>query len=175
MKRTPLKRKTWIKRGNSSLASYTGFQRTQSIQRKTRLRKKSLGAVPKTKDRIQALLRAIAIKRDGGCVLRNYRIAACGGYTKSGELILQAEHLVTRANSISYADMRNIVCLCAYHHGRWKPQYSRLYWELIEKIIGPERWAWVKTVENDPTPYRFTEYDWQKLEIALAEELKKYD
>ena len=54
--------------------------------------------------RIQALLRAIVIITDGGCVLRFYTEAgACGGYTNAGDLILQAEHLVTRANSISSA------------------------------------------------------------------------
>jgi hypothetical protein len=26
--------------------------------------------------------------------------------------------------------MRNIVCLCSHHHGRFKPQHGRLYWEL---------------------------------------------
>lgn len=54
------------------------------------------------KKRIQALLRPIAIKRDGGCILRDYIEAGiCGGYgPKSGDLILQAEHLNPRERNI---------------------------------------------------------------------------
>src|SRR5690349_21322602 len=88
------------------------------IERKTGLhRNAKLCAVsdddsPEVKRRIQVLLRDIAIAQDGGCVLRFYPEADnCGGYRKDGQLILQAEHLVTRKNSVSYADMRNIVCL----------------------------------------------------------------
>jgi len=127
------------------------------------------------KDRIQALLRKIAIARDGGCVLRNYPEAGpCGGFRKDGELILQAEHLNTRARNISFADMRNIVCLCKRHHGFWKPQHSRLYWQLIEQIIGPERWKWLKRVEADNRTYPMTKSDWQLLELALTKELTTY-
>jgi hypothetical protein len=128
------------------------------------------------KENIQALLRQIAIKRDGGCVLRNYSDAgACGGYgSKSGKLILQAEHLVTRANSISFGDMRNIVCLCQHHHGHFKPQHSRLYWDLIREHIGEECWAWIKRVEADKKPYRFHTSDWAKIEAALKQELASF-
>lgn len=125
------------------------------------------------KKRIQALLRKLAIKRDGGCVLRHYPEAgACGGYgPKSGELILQAEHLVTRAKSVSYGDMRNIVCLCSHHHGNWKPRNSRLYWELIERHIGPSRYAWVKRVEADQQAHHFTAHDWRMIELDLTQQL----
>ena len=94
--------------------------------------------VTKAKKRIQALLRQLAIARDGGCVLRNVCTEAgqCGGRRGDGELILQAEHLVSRTRSVSFGDMRNIVCLCLVHHGYFKQRQSRLYWELIEKIIG---------------------------------------
>jgi hypothetical protein len=126
-----------------------------------------------TKKRIQALLREIAIARDGGCVLRDYPEAGmCGGYgPKSGTLILQAEHLVSRARSVSFGDMRNIVCLCQRHHGYFKEQNGRLYWELIEKIIGPERWEWIKRVERDQKAYPMGASDWVKVEMALKQEL----
>lgn len=155
MKRTALKRRTPLRRKAVALAAHSD----------------SGSSV--VKERIQALLRDIVIKRDGGCILRHFEEAgACGGRRNDGELILQAEHLVTRANSLSFADLRNIVCLCRHHHGDWKPQHSRLYWELIERYIGPERWAWIKVVEADKKAYRFFESDWLKVEAYLTSLLR---
>lgn len=126
------------------------------------------------KQEIQALLREHAIKRDGGCVLRHYPEAgACGGYRKDGELILQAEHLVTRSNSASFADMRNIVCLCRHHHGHWKPEHSLRYWKLIERHIGPQRWAWIQSVLDDRSPHRFYLSDWKFIAAVLKRELNQ--
>jgi len=159
----------------SSLRRTPFKSRGKPLQRRAKLRVHSDQDSAVVKERIQALLRACAIARDGGCVLRHYAEAgACGGYRNDGQLIYQAEHLVTRSNSVSYADMRNIVCLCRHHHGHFKPEHSRLYWELIERHIGPERWAWVRRVETDHRPYRFYLSDWLKLEAALKAELAQY-
>lgn len=162
MKRTALKRKTPLKSG--------GF-----LRRGTALRARGSSDVSETKERIQALLRDTVIITDGGCILRFYSEAGpCGGYTNAGDLILQAEHLVTRANSVSYGDLRNLVCLCRDHHLKFKPQHGRIYWELIERYVGPERWAWIKSVEADERahkPHRFTLYDWQKIEMFLRTKL----
>ena len=153
------------------------------LKRRTPLRKSGASKRPKSdqdtvshcKARIQALLREIVMIRDGGCVLRQFpeEAGACGGYRKDGQLILQAEHLVTRANSISYGDLRNIVCLCQRHHGFFKPQHSRLYWELIEHIVGYKTWDWIKAVEKDKRPHRTTLWDWQKIELSLRQHLTK--
>jgi hypothetical protein len=155
VKRAPLKRKT-------------------PLRSRSRLRIQSDDDSAEVKRRIQAFLRECVIIRDGGCVLRLYpESGACGGCRNDGQLILQAEHLVTRSNSVSYGDLRNIVCLCQRHHGFFKPQYSRLYWELIERHIGPERWAWIKRVEADRRPYRFYLADWKALEVGLTADLAK--
>jgi hypothetical protein len=137
------------------------------------MRKHALTPSAQAKNRIQALLREIAIKRDGGCILRHYPEAGqCGGYApKSGHLILQAEHLNTRERNISFGDMRNIVCLCQRHHGYFKQQNGALYWELIRRHIEEERWAWLQRVIADRTIYTFTSHDWLKIEIALTQEL----
>lgn len=136
--------------------------------------RKSKSPVTQCKDRIQSVLREIAIKTYGKCVLSKYReTGVCGPRRKDGQIIVQAEHLVSRARSVSYADMRNIVLLCKRHHGYWKTQNSRRYWEIIEEIIGPERWKWIKKVEADQRGYNFQLYDWEKLEIGLRDELKK--
>lgn len=120
---------------------------------------------------IQALVRQIAIIRDGGCILRLFPEAGqCGGYRNDGELILQAEHLVTRSNSATYGDMRNIVCLCAHHHGHFKPQYSRLYWDIIRKHLGEERWEWIEKVEADKSPHKV---DWKLVKLSLEQDLKR--
>jgi hypothetical protein len=83
------------------------------------------------KQRIQDLVRDIVIKREGGCIFRGdvpnpegWTIPTCNGFAKDGHLILQADHLITRANSATYADTRLIVCLCKGHHG-WKSWHER--------------------------------------------------
>jgi hypothetical protein len=93
------------------------------------------------KKHIQALLRELAIRRDGGCVLRRdvthgYIIPACNGYAKSGELVLQYDHLNSRVFNVSYADIRLGVTLCKGHHG-WKhfsDRNKKMYDEIIRKM-----------------------------------------
>ena len=148
------------------------IQRKTPLRTKTRIRVVGNSDTAEIKERIQALLRQLAIQRDGGCILRHYPEAgSCGGYRNTGELILQAEHLVTRSNSVSFADMRNIVCLCRHHHGHFKPEHSLEYWMLIERHIGLARWAWIQRVLNDRAPHRFYLADWKLAEVALHREL----
>src|SRR3990167_2408830 len=77
------------------------------------------------KEAIQDQLRAIVIKRDGGCVMRGRFGHTCSGFRKDGELILQADHLVSRSHSATYADERLVVCVCKGLHG-WKSVGSNL-------------------------------------------------
>lgn len=146
------------------------------MKRSGKLRPKSLSDTAILKDLIQGHLRHLARVRDGGCIFRHYEEEAgkCGGYaSRQGHLILQAEHLVTRSNSVSYSDMRNIICICPYHHLYFKQQHGIVYWEIVERHIGPERWAWVKRVEADKRPYRYYLSDWQKIEAELRIEVAK--
>jgi hypothetical protein len=81
------------------------MKRSAPLQRRTPLKERSDSETAQIKERIQALLRAAVIQRDGGCIFRHYsETEACGGYRKDGELILQADHLNTRARNISYGD-----------------------------------------------------------------------
>jgi hypothetical protein len=85
--------------------------------KRSSLKKESDSQTAVDKRTIQAKLREGAILRDGGCLLRHFPEAGrCGGIRKDGELILQAEHLITRANSATYADLRNVICICRNHH-----------------------------------------------------------
>ncbi len=84
----------------------------------------------KIKDDIQKYVREIVILRDGGCILRKIR-----GCTDD---VFQADHLITRANSATYADTRLIVCLCRTCHG-WKHWHKEQYDALVRSILPPER------------------------------------
>lgn len=126
------------------------------------------------KERIQSILRQIAIKRDGGCLLRNYPdTGLCGSYTKSGDLILQAEHLISRSNGNTFGDTRNIICLCQRHHIYWKPQHSQQYWEIIEAELGVKRWEWLQAATVDYKRHKTYKVDWKLILIGLEQELKK--
>lgn len=129
--------------------------------KRSKLRVESKSDTAQLKRDIQALLRAIAIKRDGGCILRGR-----GGCSE----VLQADHLITRANSATYGDPRNIICLCVYHHIFFKKQYSQIFWEMVEQKVGPARWAWYKLARDDKTHQKM---DWQLVKIALTQELER--
>jgi hypothetical protein len=128
-------------------------------------------SVSQLKKMIQARLREKAIERDRTCVVAQHapllpqNWLVCGSYRKDGELIVQAEHLVGRANSASYADMDNIILLCQRHHFYFKTQHPMLYWEIVRLHIGPDRWAKVQAWESDHTPHHMVAADWRS---ALA-------
>lgn len=123
--------------------------------KKTRLRRTGKSETALLKQAIQAELRRIVIARDGGCWLRHYPEAgACGKYRKDGQLILQAEHLETRAHAISFSDPRLVVCICQRHHIYWKPQHSKRYNKLAADFIGPERAALWQRVSEDHRAYK---------------------
>lgn len=149
----------------------TGFkQKLRKPLRRTKLRLVGHSTTTELKADIQALLRELAIKTYGTCVLSKYpETGKCGSYTKSGNLILQAEHLNGRSNTATFGDMRNIVLLCQRHHIYWKPQNSEKYWELIRKIIGEERWNWYKRASEDRKAYKI---DLKLVKLALEQDLK---
>lgn len=149
----------------------TGFKQKKTVpMKRSRLRVVGKSTSTELKKEIQALLRQLAIKRDKTCVLSKYpETGACGSYTNAGNLILQAEHLNSRSNTATFGDMRNIVLLCQRHHIYWKPQNSQKYWELIEKIIGKDRWNWYLRAKEDRRAYKI---DLQLTKIALEQDLK---
>ncbi len=132
------------------------------MPRNAKLRVVGKSDTAELKREIQALVRAIVIKRDGGCILRGH-----GNCTE----ILQGEHLLTRSNAATYGDTRNIICLCTYHHLFFKPQYSEIYWRLVKEKIGPERWAWYEMARDDR--FKAQPQDWQLIKLALTQELAR--
>ncbi len=175
MKRTPFKRKPYslkrtpLKRGTVMLKR-SGFNR-KAIKplKKTKLSKDGHSPTSILKKKIQAVLRSIVILRDGGCILRNYKdkiidkYQSCGGYTASGNLILQAEHLNSRSNMRSFSDERLVVCLCLRHHAYYKTQYPEEYYSIIKEHLGPENTKLLESVQANKTPFK----------IDLEQELKR--
>ena len=154
------------------------MQRHAPLRRRTPLRVKGISETSEVKQRIQDLVRAIVIKRDGGCILRDLcgtEITKCNGYAKDGHLIWQADHLITRANSASYADTRLIVCLCKGHHG-WKKWHEREYNAQVRTLLSPERVKlWDECERDSWRPHRTSVHDWRLEETALRQELASYD
>lgn len=155
-----------MKRGGP-LARRTPLRATRGFRsRRAPLRASSKEPIAQAKVRIQARIREIVIARDGGCVLRHYPEAGpCACRKSDGSLILQAEHLVTRAASRYYADLRNVVCLCKYHHFFFKKRQGLTYWTLIRRHLGEAHWAWVEAANADRAPHRM---DWRAEEAKLA-------
>jgi hypothetical protein len=104
--------------------------------RRTPLAAKGTSDTSIVKAEVQRVVRDIVIKRDGGCILSH--TGNCNGYAKDGHLILQDDHLITRANAATYADTRLIVCLCKGHHG-WKKWHEREYIALVRTLLSHER------------------------------------
>jgi hypothetical protein len=128
----------------------------------TPLAKKGTSDTALIKDEIHHWVRAIVIKHDGGCIARNEPWHTCSGYRNDGELILQADHIITRSNSATYADTRLIVCICKGLHG-WKKWNEKRYNELIRPLIGPDRAAlWDRCHAARYTPTRMYASDRKK-------------
>lgn len=124
---------------------------------------------------IQALLRHIVILRDGGCFLRHFRhridpqYEECGPTRSDGLLVLQAEHLHSRANASAFSDSRLVVCCCQRHHIYYKAQHSAEYNELAREFIGPERSKLWDRVREDRRAYKV---DLKLAKVALEAELR---
>lgn len=147
--------------------------------RRTPLRRKGKSDVARAKEAIQAVARAIVIKRDGGCIFRNYPGHTCSGFTKNGQLILQADHLITRSNSGTFDDTRLIVCVCKGIHG-WKSVGANLrktqYDEMTKTLLPKERVElWERAEKDSWRPVHRGTYDWNLSLAALKQELATYD
>ena len=114
--------------------------------------------------------------RDGSCILNGIR---CNAVVGMSGIVFQADHLITRANSATYADSRLVVLVCKSCHG-WKSVGSNRnkaeYDELVKSILPPERVAlWERCEEESRRPHRKYTSDWKLAKLALEQELKKYE
>jgi hypothetical protein len=150
------------------------MKRSGYIPRRTPLRAKGTSDTAVLKKRIQALLREIVMLRDGGCVLRNIR---CGHVLGTPGIVFQAEHLIERSNSATYADSRLVVCICKNCHGwkHFKKSNHDQYDALVKTVISPERVAlWDRCEKDSWRPHRTSAMDWKLVEAALEQELRNF-
>lgn len=131
--------------------------------KRTRLRLVGVSTTTEQKNEIQALVREIVMKRDGGCVLRKIR--------NCNDPVKQADHLVTRGNSATFADTRLIVCLCRSCHG-WKHWNKEEYDNVIRQVLSPERVKLWDACEKDHQAHKTYKPDWKMAILALKQELK---
>lgn len=152
----------------------TLLKRSTKPMRRGKLRARGVNETSVLKEKIQSLVRRIVIERDGGCVLRDIFLPPCNGYRKDGELVLQADHLISRSNSATFADTRLIVCLCKGHHG-WKSVGSNLrkqqYDEIVKNILPKERVILWDRCEKER--WRAQKVDWKLEIINLERELQE--
>ena len=144
------------------------------IQRRTPLASKGKSDTALLKKEIQALLRQIVMKRDGGCILREVR---CGHEIGTPGIVFQAEHLVERSNSATFADSRLVVCICKNCHGwkHFKKSNHDQYDALVKSIIRPERVAlWERAEADSWRPKRTSAHDWRLEIVALKQEVRSY-
>lgn len=164
MKQTPLIRKTPLRSDRlPSLRVAKGID----WRRGKKLRLVGHSDTATTKRRIQALLREIVIARDGTCILRPQR--------RCTDSVLQADHLITRANSATFGDTRLVVCVCRSCHG-WKSLGSNMrkaqYDALVKTLISPARVSlWERAEEELWRPHPARAADWALTEVALQAEL----
>lgn len=166
MKRTGFKRKATKPMKRTPLARVS----------KNKVRRVKVAGHPTVKDikaEIQATLREIVILRDKKCVLHGIK---CNHEYGMGGIVWQAEHLIERSNSATYADSRLVVLVSKNCHG-WKhftksnhDQYDK--W--VKTVISKERVAlWEKCAADSWRPKQTGAYDWKMALVVLQQELKK--
>ena len=152
----------------------TGFQRKPTVPlKRTKLRVVGVSTTAELKKEIQRLVRACVILRDKGCVLRNKR--HCGGNLDTVGVVIQADHLITRANSATFADTRLIVCICKGCH-LWKKYNENMYDALIREVISKERVKlWEKCEADRYTTKRTGAWDWKIYIVQVEKELSELE
>jgi len=146
--------------------------------KRSRLKIAGVSTTAQLKKEIQGLVRDIVILRDDGCIFKKEKGHICSGYApKAGHLILQADHLLSRSNSATFADTRLIVCVCKGIHG-WKSTNTELrkkeYDQRVKKLISKERVKLWEKAEEYTHAHKTYKPDWRLEIINLKQELDKY-
>lgn len=118
----------------------------------------------KCKQRIQDLLRELAILMYGDCEAK--------GIDRACTLPLQADHIESRGSANTYALIENIILLCYGHHFFWKKQHPGRWAALVDERRGvghKEKMAKLART-NIRTHYL---KDWQNAEEHLKAEIQK--
>ena len=137
--------------------------------KRTKLKLVGYSTTAQLKQEIQRLVREIVMIRDGGCILRGLR--NCEGYINEN-VVLQADHLVTRANSATFADTRLIVCLCRNCHA-WKHWNEKEYEKLVKNVLPKNTIELWDKAEEYRQAHKTYKPDWSMAIVLLKAELNK--
>lgn len=143
------------------------------LKRKSRIRVKGVSDTSELKSEIQRLVREIVMLRDKGCILKS----RCGNEIGVPGIVWQADHLISRANSATFADPRLIVCICKGCHA-WKSVGSNMrkveYDRLVKKILPPDRVTlWERCEADSWRVHKKGAYDWKLEIVSLKTHLAK--
>lgn len=138
--------------------------------KRTRIRVKGVSDTATIKQDIQDTLRDIVILRDKKCILFGNRCMHKYGFD---DVVWQAEHLIERSNSATYADSRLVVLVCKNCHGwkHFKKSNHDTYDMWVKNKLSTERRQLWERCEQDS--WRATKVDWKLSLIGLRQELKE--
>lgn len=164
MKKTPFKKKFIVSQfGNKPIKVDLYYGYPHPKLRKTRLRVVGDNDTALRKKEIQSLVREIVIARDKTCILRKIRLC--------GDKILQADHLITRSNSATFADTRLIVCICRSCH-LWKKYNKEEYDSAVYNSLSNERRKLWDECQKFRSAHKTYKMDWGAEILNLKRELK---
>ena len=158
----------------------TGFKiKPRKPMKRTKLKFKSESKTATIKQGIQDTLRLLVTHRDGGCILRDKRCGVTAFVDEDNKIVasssyIQADHLVTRANSATFADVRLVVCVCNGCH-LWKKYHKKEYNDLVKTIISKERVTLWERAEEYRSQHRTEKMDWNMQLCGLQLMLKEYE
>lgn len=152
----------------------TGFKRkTTKPMKRTKIRVVGKSTTAEIKKDIQALLREVVMLRDGRCILYGQK---CMHKIGDEGIVWQAEHLIERSNSATFADSRLVVLIAKNCHGwkHFKKSNHDMYDAMVKKVLPKERVElWEKCEANSWKPTKTTSYDWMLAKIVLERELSE--
>jgi hypothetical protein len=142
------------------------------MMKRTKIRVAGKSTTAEVKREIQALLREIVMIRDKKCILHGVR---CNHEVGMEGVVWQAEHLVERSNSATFADHRLVVLVCRNCHGwkHFKKSNHDQYDAWVKMKLPTDRKAlWEMCEKNIWQPRRTTAFDWKLEKLALEAVLR---
>ncbi len=157
----------------------SGFkQKLYKPMKRTRLRVKGDNSTALIKEDIQALVRLIVTYRDGGCILRKKRNCSHEAKVENkkvvSDTVIQADHLITRANGATFADTRLIVCICRGCH-MWKKYHEKEYNDLVRTVLPKEVVKLWDRADLDHRAHKTHKMDWVLEKVVLEKELAMHE
>lgn len=147
--------------------------------KRTKLKVKGDNDTAVIKQKIQDILRLIVTHRDRGCILRNERCGVTAVVDEDGKIsasssFIQADHLITRANSATFANYHLVVCVCNGCHA-WKNWNKNEYDELVKSVLPKKTVQMWELAEEYRKAHKTSKMDWNMQLVGLQLTLKKYE